>query len=45
VHGRVPGLDARGFQEAVDGAAALCPVPRLFAGAKISVTAALDPAQ
>lgn len=45
VGGRVPGLDARGFQEAVDEAAALCPVSRLFAGAKISVTAALDPAE
>ena len=45
VRGRVPGLDGRGFQEAVDEAAALCPVSRLFAGAKISVTAALDPAE
>jgi osmotically inducible protein OsmC len=45
VHGLVPGLDARGFQEAVDEAAALCPVSRLFASAKISVTAALDPAE
>jgi osmotically inducible protein OsmC len=44
VRGRVPGLDARGFQEAVDEAAALCPVSRLFAGAKVSVTAALDEA-
>jgi organic hydroperoxide reductase OsmC/OhrA len=44
VRGRVPGLDARGFQETVDEAAALCPVSRLFAGAKITVTAALDPA-
>ncbi len=45
VRGRVPGMDARGFQEAVDEAAALCPVSRLFAGAKIGVTAALDPAE
>lgn len=44
VRGRVPGLDAAGFQQAVDEAAALCPVSRLFAGAKISVTAALEPA-
>ena len=44
VRGRVPGLDASGFQEAVSEAAALCPVSRLFAGAKISVTATLDPA-
>jgi osmotically inducible protein OsmC len=41
----VPGLDSRGFQEAVDEAAALCPVSRLFAAAKISVTAALGPAE
>ena len=45
VRGQVPGLDARGFQEIVDEAAALCPVSRLFAGAKISVSAALDPAE
>jgi osmotically inducible protein OsmC len=44
VRGRVPGLDVSGFQEAVSEAAALCPVSRLFAGAKISVTATLDPA-
>jgi osmotically inducible protein OsmC len=44
VYGRVPGLDAAGFQQAVDEAAALCPVSRLFAGAKISVAAALAPA-
>lgn len=43
VRGQVPGLDAAGFQQAVDEAAALCPVSRLFAGAKISVTAALEP--
>ena len=42
--GRVPGLDVSGFQEAVSEAAALRPVSRLFAGAKISVTATLDPA-
>ena len=40
----VPGLDVSGFQEAVGEAAALRPVSRLFAGAKISVTATLDPA-
>lgn len=45
VRGRVPGLDAPGFREAVDEAAALYPVSRLFTGAKISVTAALDPAE
>ncbi len=42
VHGQVQGLDAAGFQEAVDEAAALCPVSRLFAGARISVEASLD---
>ena len=36
--------DDAGFQEAVNEAAGLCPVSRLFAGAKISVDAALDPA-
>ena len=43
VRGRVPGLDAAGFQQAVDEAAVLCPVSRLFAGAKISVSAAFEP--
>jgi len=42
VRGRVPDLDAAGFQSAVDEAAVLCPVSRLFAGAKISVTAELE---
>lgn len=44
VRGRVPDLDAAGFQSAVDEAAALCPVSRLFAGAKVSVTAELEKA-
>lgn len=43
VKGRVDGLDADGFQQAVDEAAALCPVSRLFAGARISVEALLEP--
>lgn len=43
VRGRVPGLDAAGFQDVVAEAAELCPVSRLFAGARISVDAALDP--
>jgi osmotically inducible protein OsmC len=43
VHGRVPGLDPDGFQKAVDDAAALCPISRLFAGAAISVSADLEP--
>lgn len=42
VRGRVPGLDAAGFQSVVTEAAELCPVSRLFAGARISVDAALD---
>jgi osmotically inducible protein OsmC len=41
VQGKVPDLDAAGFQTAVDEAAELCPVSRLFAGAKISVEAEL----
>ena len=45
VRAQVPGLDESSFQTAVDEAAALCPVSRLFAGAKISVDAALDPAR
>jgi osmotically inducible protein OsmC len=43
VRGQVAGLDADGFQQAVDEAAALCPVSRLFAGARISVEALLEP--
>jgi osmotically inducible protein OsmC len=43
VRGRVPGLSASGFQAAVEEAAAVCPVSRLFAGANISVVAALEP--
>jgi lipoyl-dependent peroxiredoxin len=45
VRGRVPGLDEYGFQEAVSETAALCPVSRLFAGAKIDVNATLEPGQ
>lgn len=40
----VPGLDAPGFQAAVDEAADLCPISRLFAGAKIAVSAELESA-
>ncbi|MEO6030677.1 MAG: OsmC family peroxiredoxin [Burkholderiaceae bacterium] len=39
---RVPGVDAARFQKVVDEAAALCPISRLFAGAKISVVATLE---
>jgi organic hydroperoxide reductase OsmC/OhrA len=42
--GRVPALDREGFQAAVDEAAALCPISRLFAGAKITVPAELESA-
>jgi osmotically inducible protein OsmC len=42
VHARVPGMDAAGFATAIDEAAALCPISRLFAGAEITVSAALD---
>jgi lipoyl-dependent peroxiredoxin len=44
VRGQVPGLDGAGFREAVDEASRLCPVSRLFAGARISVAAVLEPA-
>ncbi|HSF26471.1 MAG TPA: OsmC family peroxiredoxin [Actinomycetes bacterium] len=40
----VPGADVTTFQAAVDEAAALCPISRLFAGAKIAVTAVLETA-
>jgi lipoyl-dependent peroxiredoxin len=43
VKAQVAGLDADGFQQAVDEATALCPVSRLFAGARISVEALLEP--
>lgn len=41
VRAQVPGLSADDFAEVVNAAAALCPVSRLFAGAKISVQAEL----
>ncbi len=41
VRAEVPGLSADDFAKVVDAAAALCPVSRLFAGAKISVDAQL----
>lgn len=44
VRGVVPGLDAAGFQAALDEAADLCPISRLFAGATVSVTGQLDTA-
>lgn len=42
VQGQVDGVDDAGFADAVDAAAALCPVSRLFAGASITVDATLD---
>lgn len=39
---RIDGMDTTGFQQVVDEAAALCPVSRLFAGARISVNAVLE---
>jgi osmotically inducible protein OsmC len=42
VRADVPGLDAEAFASIVDEAAALCPISRLFAGAVITVNAALD---
>lgn len=42
VRAQVDGLDADAFAAVVAEAAALCPVSRLFAGAKISVDAELD---
>jgi osmotically inducible protein OsmC len=43
VRARVPGLDGEQFQQIVDEAAGLCPVSRLFAGARIGVEALLEP--
>lgn len=43
IHCRVPGLDAAGLQTAVDEAAALCPISRLFAGATLTVSSDLEP--
>lgn len=42
VRARVPGLDRDGFDRVVSEASALCPISRLFAGADISVDAALE---
>lgn len=42
VRARVAGLAAEDFRTAVDEAAALCPISRLFAGATITVDAALE---
>ncbi|MRH30181.1 OsmC family peroxiredoxin [Microbacterium sp. SYP-A9085] len=42
VRAHVPGVDAATFASIVDEAARLCPVSRLFAGAKITVDAKLE---
>jgi osmotically inducible protein OsmC len=44
VTARVPGLDKAGFDAVTAEASELCPVSRLFAGAKITVDATLEPA-
>ena len=44
VTARVPGLDKIAFDAVIGETSDLCPVSRLFAGAKITVDAALEPA-
>jgi lipoyl-dependent peroxiredoxin len=44
VTARVPGLDPADFDAVIGEASDLCPVSRLFAGATITVGAALEPA-
>lgn len=44
VTARIPGLDAADFSTVIGEASDLCPVSRLFAGAKVTVDAALEPA-
>lgn len=44
VTARVPGLDPGDFDAVIGEASELCPVSRLFAGAKITVDATLEPA-
>ncbi len=39
---RVPGLDTPGFEAIAGEAPPLCPVSRLFAGARITVAAELE---
>lgn len=45
VTAQVPGLDPGDFDTVIGEASELCPVSRLFAGAKITVDATLEPAQ
>lgn len=42
VRGRVPGLDGPGFEAVVGEAAQLCPISRLFAGARVTFHAQLE---
>ena len=42
VRAQVPGMDDATFDSIVDEAAELCPISRLFAGAKITVDASLE---
>jgi lipoyl-dependent peroxiredoxin len=44
VTARIPAMDPAGFDAVVGEASDLCPVSRLFAGAKITVDARLEPA-
>ena len=44
VTARIPAMDPAGFDAVVGEASDLCPVSRLFAGAKITVDATLEPA-
>ncbi|MGN8158362.1 OsmC family protein [Salinisphaera sp. RV14] len=41
-HGKVPGLDEETFRQTANKAKDACPVSRLFKGAEITLTAALD---
>jgi len=43
IRAKVSRLSGEAFQQAVDEAAALCPISRLFAGARVSVEALLEP--
>jgi len=43
VRAQVDGIDGEGFQQAMHEAAELCPMSRLFAGARISVDGHLQP--
>lgn len=45
IKAQIRGIDTAAFEQVVDEAAALCPVSRLFAGAKITVNAELEPSE